>query len=62
MSLWQKYKSNLSIIFVLTILLFVSGCWEFLSIKQPDLADPNSTFEVPINISLTEAEESGKGH
>ncbi len=41
---------------------FLISCWEFLSIDQPDLADPNSTFDVPITVALTPDEGSGKGH
>jgi len=46
---------------VFTIFLLIS-CWDFLSIDQPDLADPNSTFDVPITVSLTPEEEGGRGY
>ena len=38
------------------------GCWDFLSVDQPDIADPNSFFDVPITISLTAEPDSGRGY
>jgi hypothetical protein len=38
---------------------FLSSCYEFESINQPEFADPNSIFEVPITITLTPEEEGG---
>ena len=46
---------------VFTIFLLIS-CWSFLSIDQPDLADPNSTFDVPITVALTPEDGSGRGY
>ncbi len=43
-------------------LLFLVSCWEFLSINQPDIAEPNSTFDVQIKISLTAENEGGRGY
>ena len=43
----------LIIIFIIFLLI---SCYEFLSIEQPDLADRNSIFEVPITVALAEEE------
>jgi hypothetical protein len=44
------------------IIFLLSSCWEFLSVDQPDLANPNSSFDVPITIGLTEVDEGGRGY
>ncbi len=49
----------LPIIFLIFLLI---SCYEFLSIDQPEFADPNSTFEVPITVALTPEEEGGRGY
>jgi len=40
----------------------LSGCWDFLTIGQPEFADPNSSFDVPITVSLTAADTSDEGN
>jgi len=55
-------KSKIIVFFVLATLLILVGCWEFLSIDQPETADPNSAFDVPITIVLTPEEGSGRGY
>ena len=42
-------------IFLLSIFIIflLSSCWKFLSVGHPDFAYTNSTFDVPITISLT---------
>lgn len=49
-------------ILVLSLLLLFTGCWDFLSINQQDLADTNSSFDVPITLSLTPEGEGGTGY
>jgi len=61
----MKFLSNThhrNIIFILAFLILLIGCWEFLSINQPNIAEPSSSFEVPINIALTPEEEGGRGY
>ncbi len=38
------------------------ACWELLSIEQPELADPNSTFNVPITVTLAPEDSSSEGY
>lgn len=46
-------KKYLSIVLVFSLFL-LSGCYEFESINQPDYANPNSTFDVPITVKIEE--------
>lgn len=55
----KRNKHNFLVL--LTIVLF-TGCWDFLTVDQPDLANPNSYFDVPITISLTAEPDSGRGY
>jgi predicted outer membrane repeat protein len=43
----------------LFLMLYFTGCWEFLSIEQPEFADPNSTFEVPIMVTTESNNRNG---
>lgn len=47
---------------VLLVILLLVSCLEFDSIKQPETANPNSTFDVPISIAFTSKERSGQGY
>jgi hypothetical protein len=58
----QMLKQNKHNFLVLITILFFTGCWDFLSVDQPDIADPNSFFDVPITISLTAEPDSGRGY
>lgn len=57
----QLLKQNKHHILVLFTVIIFSGCWDFLTIDQPDIANPNSFFDVPITISLTAESGSGRG-
>ncbi len=59
MKKFKKYRSRLCIVFIFTLLLFFNGCWDILSIDQPEFADPNSTFEVPITVSTESSNYGG---
>jgi len=37
---------------LISSLLLLTGCYEFESINQPDYANPNSTFDVPITVKI----------
>ena len=55
-------KQKRDVIFVFSMLFLFTGCWEFLSVNRPDLADPDSSFDVPITIALGAEGEGGVGY
>jgi hypothetical protein len=54
----QIIKRNKYTFFALITIFILAGCWDFLTVDQPDIADPNSFFDVSITI-ITEAEGGG---
>jgi len=49
-------KKSLLLVVIFSLLL-LTGCYEFESINQPDYANPNSTFDVPITVKIEEGED-----
>jgi len=47
---------------ILLLFAFLICSWKFDKIDQPEIADPNSTFEVPITIALGSEAEGGIGY
>jgi len=50
-------KSNHALC-TLGIILMLSSCFRFESIEQPEVAEPNSTFEIDVSISFPDAQDN----
>lgn len=44
---------------IILIIFLLISCYNFLSIDQPEFADPNSAFDVPIAVSLESTDKGG---
>jgi hypothetical protein len=55
------YKKLYKLFSISSLLIFMN-CYQFVSVDQPDLADHNSSFEVPITINVSAHDEAGRGY
>jgi len=55
-------KNKILILSIILGIAFLIGCYSFTIIDQPETADPNSSFDVPITVALTPTNEGGEGY